>query len=59
MCVLKFKLTFNSLLYTKYVVAILMLLLTIVQLFVDGLFTILVTATLFSLVIVVVTSDLM
>jgi len=59
MCVFKFKLTFNSLLYTKYVVAILMLLLTIVQLFVDGLFTILVTATLFSLVIVVVTSDLM
>jgi uncharacterized MnhB-related membrane protein len=50
---------FDFLLYTWYIVALLMHLLTIVQLFVDKLLSTFVTTTLLSLVVVVVTPDLM
>jgi hypothetical protein len=50
---------FYFLLYTKSIVVLLMLLLTIVQLFVDGLHSIIVTITLLSHVVVVLTSNLL
>jgi hypothetical protein len=49
----------NSLLYTEFVIVLHMLLFTIVQLFINGLFSILLTTTLLSLVVVVVTLNLM
>jgi hypothetical protein len=50
---------FDSLLYTNFIVTLLMPLLIIVQLFIDGLLFILMIITLLSLVVLVVTIDLM
>jgi hypothetical protein len=46
-------------LYTEFVVALLMHVLTIVQLFIDKLFYVLVTTNLLSLVVIVITADMM
>jgi hypothetical protein len=57
--ILQIEALLDSLFYTKSVVALLMPLLTIVQLFIDGLLSILVIATLLSFVAIVVISDMM
>ncbi len=59
MLVLQIETLFDFLLYIESVVAFLMLLLTIMQLFIDGLHFVLMTTALLSHVAIVVTSNLL